>query len=490
MPITRPTTVILSDLHLTEAQPEDPKRPLWKRFKRRDLFMDDQIAALLAKLRGGVTEPLELVLNGDIFDFDAVCAVPHPAPFALSWLEKRRGLAPEQPKSAFKMQVILSDHPLFVAALRDWVRAGHQVVLIIGNHDLELHWPAVRRVLMDALALPAALAAAVRFCEICYLSGGDTLITHGNQYDRYCVCQDPIHPTIDIGGRPRIRIPFGDVAGKLMLNGMGLFNPYVESSFIKPLREYLVFFYRYIARYQPLILLSWLWTAVATLIVTVREGLEPPLRDPLTVEPRMEAVAARAQTPAHVIRTLQAIDVHSAVFNPYMVARELWLDRALLLLLVAGGSFQIFSTLNVFVSVSAGWALVFFAILLPPLIFYSRSIESDTMKLERGITDRIPLIARVSGVRRVIMGHTHIERHTMVGSVEYLNTGTWSSAYNDLDCTQPFGRKCFALIRPGPVEREARLCEWKEGEVRMLEATPPEVPPSRKRRLRARIRSL
>ena len=44
---TRTHTVILSDLHLTEEEPLDPQRPLWKRYKQRAQFIDDSFARWL-----------------------------------------------------------------------------------------------------------------------------------------------------------------------------------------------------------------------------------------------------------------------------------------------------------------------------------------------------------------------------------------------------------------------------------------------------------
>jgi glycerol-3-phosphate dehydrogenase len=49
--------------------------------------------------------------------------------------------------------------------------------------------------------------------------------------------------------------------------------------------------------------------------------------------------------------------------------------------------------------------------------------------------------------------------------VEYINTGTWSPAFEDVECTKAFGKKCFAWIRPtADGKRSAHLYEWKEGQ--------------------------
>ena len=456
-------TFVVSDIHLSDAEPFDPSRPLWKRFKGRDHFVDDDLARcfehLLSLARGD--GEIELVLNGDIFDFDSVTAVPASPAFPVSWLERRRGLDPESAKSAYKVSVILADHPAFVAALRDLLVRGVHVVFVAGNHDMELHWPAVQSEIRRALDLSEEAQARLRFCEWFYLSGGDTLIEHGSQYDAYCVAVDPVHPLVHWRGADQVRLPFGNLAGKYMLNGMGLFNPHVESSFILSFREYFVFYWRYLVRVQPLLAWTWFWTAMVTLVVTLRQGLLPALRDPFTLDDRVEAIASRANATPRLVRGLRSLRVHPAVFNPMQIARELWLDRVLLLALVTFGTFQVFSILNVFVELRIWWWLGFFVLLLPPFVFYSRGVNSDIDNYERLLRRCLPEAARLAGVRRVVMGHTHHEKHTAIDGVEVLNTGTWSPAYRDVECTVRFGRQCFVWLHPGPDGRVAELREWR-----------------------------
>lgn len=459
-------TFVVSDFHLADAQPLDPRRPLWKRFKGRDLAVDDSFARCLTHLRelAGGERPIELILNGDVFDFDSVMAIPKSPAFPVSWLERQRGLAAEQDKSSYKMSVILADHPAFVAALRQFLEDGHQVAFVIGNHDMELHWPAVQAEIRRTLALAPEADQRLRFCEWFTLSGNDTLVEHGNQYDSYCVAANPVHPRVLWHDRERVRLPFGNLAGKLMLNGMGLFNPHVESSFIKSLPDYVRFFVRYLLRVQPLLAWSWFWTALMTLAITLREGFLPAVRDPFSLDERVDAIAQRARATPKLVRALAELRVQPAYFHPIRIARELWLDRALLLALVLFGTFQLFSILNVFVTLSIWWWPVFFVVLLPPFIFYARSVNSDVDNYERGLRGRVPEAAQLAGVKRVVMGHTHREKHGTIDGVEVLNPGTWSPAYHDVECTRPFGRKCFVWLRPvgAGQERVAELREWRD----------------------------
>ena len=241
-------TVVLSDVHLADAEIPPPDNPLWKRYKHPDLFVDGSLKRLLEELQRQIDGPIELVLNGDLFDFDSVMVIPESPDFPVSWLERRRGLNAQEPKSRFKIRRILQDHPMFVQALRAFLLEGHRVVFVIGNHDIELHWPSVQKEIRDHFDLPEDLRRNVSFAEWFYISGGDTLIEHGSQYDAYCLCSNPIFPLIRKGSKRSVRLPFGNLAGRYMTNGMGLFNPHVESSFIMSLREYLIFFFKHLIR--------------------------------------------------------------------------------------------------------------------------------------------------------------------------------------------------------------------------------------------------
>lgn len=481
---TAKNTVVLSDIHLSDAEPPRPGKPLWKRFKRPDFFVDESFRNLLRHLSERMEGPIELVLNGDIFDFDSVMAVPARPEFPVSWLERRRGLNAEEPKSRFKIRTILADHPVFVAALREFLLKGHRIVFVAGNHDLELLWPSVQREIVQRLDLPEEVRQNVRFADWFYISNGDTLIEHGHQYDAYCASPNPLFPLIRKGGRKLLRLPFSNLAGRHMTNGMGLFNPHVESNFILSFRGYLVFFFRYLIRIQPLLLWTWLWGATVTLLVSLTEGLKPAHRDPLTFPQRVEEVAERANAAAVQVLALRELHAHPAVFRPFMVLRELWLDRAILLGIIFFASFQIFSFLNVFARVSSLWFWIPLGLFLPAFLFYARSVRSDVYRVQKAALRRVPAGAKIAGVRRVVHGHTHREMHTFYKGIEVINNGTWSPAFRDVECTKPYGRKCFTWIGPsadGTVgghgksqeNRQAALYAWQDPGMEAIPATAP-----------------
>ena len=426
--------------------------------------MDDSFTRFLKHLQELIPSPIELILNGDVFDFDSVMTLPKEHGFHISWLEHRRGLHSEEAKSRFKMQVILKDHEVWVKGLREFIEAGNKAVFVIGNHDMEVHWPGVQAAIREALDLSAAVQEQVRFCEWFYISNQDTLVEHGNQYDAYSLCANPVHPLIKKGSKIYVRIPFGNLANKFMLNGMGLFNPHVPSNYIMTFGQYMRFFYKYMARTQPFLMWTWFWGAMTTVIYSIGEGLLPAVKDPLTTEARVMQIANKANASSRIVRSLKEIHVHPAHYRPMMILRELWLDRALLLAAIILASLQIATMLKVFADISIYWAIVPLLILMPFFIFYARSIKSDVEDTNQAPARSVTLSSRLTKVQRVVHGHTHRPAHEWLDGVELLNTGTWSPSFHDVECTRPYGKKPFAWIKPNPSGngRIAELREWTD----------------------------
>ncbi len=474
-------TVIVSDIHLTTAEPVHPKDPLWRRYKQRDFFIDRAFCGFLAHIRDKTAGegPVELVLAGDIFDFDGITQIPAQSDFPISLLERLRGLHPEEPKSCVKMELILQDHPEFFDGLSAFIKDGHRAVFIIGNHDLELHWPSVQRLVLNALRLAPEEEGRVSFNNWFYIAGADTLIEHGNQYDSHSNCQNPVNPLIRGLKQERIRLPFGCYANRLMLNGMGYFNPHSERTFRMTTVEYLKFAFGHLLRKEPFLVWTWFWGACATLIMTVKETLTPEVKDPLRVEDQIEEIAAKAQATPRVVRILKEVHSTPMIFDPLSILRELWLDRAFLVLFSAFFAYQTIAAMNLVGRVSYWWMFAVFSLFLPFFMFYFASMKSKTVVDVKYYEMAVKLIAQICDVKRVVFGHTHEFVHTSFDTVEYLNSGTWSPAFDDIACTKPSCPKTFVWIRPdttaaapengGPVPRIANVFEWSpEGEARLL----------------------
>lgn len=460
----RPThnTVIISDLHLTDAEPVDPKRPYWKNFKKASHFIDSDLARFLnyIKTESGPL-PVELVLNGDIFDYDSVMSLPESPRFYVSHNEKKTGLKSHEQKSLFKTSVILDQHDIFVAALKKFIRDGHKVVFIIGNHDIELYWPSVQKEIINRITENSQEESQVIFCDWFYVSQGDTLIEHGHQYDPYCMCIDPINPIIKKNKKYKVRLPFGNLANRYILNRFALKNPHQEDSYVKTGIEFAIFFFRYELKIQPFLLLLWLFGSLRTLITSLGEGFTPSVKDPLLYETKIKSIALKSNVNTHTILALKELHAHPAVHHPIQVIRELWLDRFFILVFFVWLSWQIFTTYSLFAQVSIWWFAVPLVISIPIWAYYTQGISSDVSIYSRMGEEKAPIAAKIIGVTRVVHGHTHLPVHRNFEEIEFLNPGSWSPSFDDIECTKDKRIKKYVWIKShGEAPRKADLRTW------------------------------
>lgn len=459
-------TAIISDLHLTEAEPVRVRFPLWKKFKTRQFFFDDIFESFLKHLEEKAQgAQVELVLNGDIFDFDSVMRLPEEPVFKVGFLEKHRGLYPREERSRFKVEVILKDHAEFVRALREFVLRGHRVIFVIGNHDLELHFPEVQEEIQRHLALPENKKHEVRFVEWFYISNQDTLIEHGNQYDPYCMCEDPINPFVRGYNFVSLKLPFGNLACRYIMNGMGFFNPHVDTNYIMSLPEYIKFFFKYVAKAQPGLVLTWFWGAVVTLLHSFFDRLAAPIRNPLKIEDRIAGIAEKANAEPRMVRELKELFVAPAASSPFLLARELWLDRAFIIFIAFFLIFQLMVFVRAVYEISFFWAFIPLFLLLPFFLFYSKSVTSLVSGYKEPDDRVLAMASAITKVQRIVFGHTHHIRHEMIGSVEHLNSGCWSPAFLDVECTKPLDHKNFVWISPAEANsgRQAELFRFING---------------------------
>jgi len=136
------------------------------------------------------------------------------------------------------------------------------------------------------------------------------------------------------------------------------------------------------------------------------------------------------------------------------------------------GAFQIISVFNIVVPVSYWWVFPIALLFLPFFIFYFRSFKSKVIVPVKYYEKAVQLSSKITGMKRVIYGHTHEFVHTNFEGIEYLNSGTWSPAFDDIECTKPSCPKTFIWIRPNPDaetgERIANIYEWRKEEMALL----------------------
>ena len=472
-------TVVISDLHLCEAEESNPKYPLWKKFKTREFFFDKEFKSFLEHIeKKANNQKIELVLNGDIFDFDSCMAVPENPPYKISLIERKCGMFPQELKSAYKIRKILEDHQEWVDALRGFILRGNKTIFIIGNHDLELHYQIVQNNILESLNLPKEDQKRIRFCSWFYISNQDTLIEHGNQYDPYCLCQNPISPMVQRLHGMEIRIPFGNLACRYLTNQMGFFNPHAESNFIMTVKEYIRFFFKYMAKAQPFLLVTWFVSSVMIVADSFVYTLLPAMKDPLTIEGRIESIAKNANATPRMVREMKELAVHPAAFNPLLIAKELRIDKAFLVLITFFNTYLIFVSINIFFGISLFWMFIPLALFIPFFIFYSRAFESQIVNYRSPKLKVFKIASQITRLKRIVYGHTHIWMHKHFEDIEHLNSGTWSPAFADVECTKPFFKRTLVWIekvKDNP-DRLAKLYQFVDGKFNQLFGERPKNP--------------
>ncbi len=151
----RQRRIVLSDLHLGGGDHLDD-------------FNDD--AALIAFLDHYLAgAPTELILAGDTIEFLQV-RLPDLDDDEYS-----------DAAAARRIEAVIRAHAgVFEALARFLARPGAQLSVLIGNHDFELHYPAAKARMREALGL-APDDPRLRF-GVSY-HGGGLYIVHGNQFD-------------------------------------------------------------------------------------------------------------------------------------------------------------------------------------------------------------------------------------------------------------------------------------------------------------------
>ncbi|HRK26916.1 MAG TPA: metallophosphoesterase [Chitinophagales bacterium] len=130
-----------------------------------------QLAAFIQLLAQQTQTHIELVINGDLVDFLA----------ETPW----RAFEKEIEVAIKKLQTIIGREKPFFNAISQFLQSKqHTVTLLLGNHDIELALPPLRRLLEEAMG---ATAANFRFLYDgeAYTIGNELIIEHGNRYDAW-----------------------------------------------------------------------------------------------------------------------------------------------------------------------------------------------------------------------------------------------------------------------------------------------------------------
>jgi UDP-2,3-diacylglucosamine pyrophosphatase LpxH len=476
--------VILSDLHINIGIPQPMGR--WPLVE--DFFFDAEFESLLRKLRteaqgdGSPSFRWTLIINGDFAEFLQILDWPGdpvsrrggkiewnlenyefgPGGWAEApWKtvpgfqkEIRDGLASGEDESAWKLKRVYDGHRVVFKAIADFVAAGHSVVMIKGNHDVEFYWPGVKeqfiRLLCHSIDYPYTKCQAqlgewrnqdfrgacqifanggtIEFAELSY---EDELVyvEHGNQYEpanSFAHFDEPINRVLR-AGQTYLEMPFGSILVRYFLNGIE--SHFQDADNIKPTATAIkrIFKRSY-------------FHALRVLIPNLGRFL-----DALTFPPAWINLW-KILNPAYF--TYAIVLVGLLVIYPFSRALAFFSSQTCA---DPVAWWQFIKEIYGFWTTIGGLAAIL-------LTFFGSFILSDEpLYLRKAACDVWKQLTK--GQRFIIFGHTHDPDYWQLGdtNVWYFNTGTWTKVFSEAEAlTRPERQLAYLKV----VDGKAELLEW------------------------------
>ncbi len=382
-------TYVVSDLHL--GAPESKAAA--------------PLAAFLAHITSG--PPCSLVINGDGFDLLALRVMPGDVGILTGLHDDDHtwGLGGRERAAITKLIVLCEREVVAVEALRAFVRAGHDIHVVAGNHDPELAFPAVADALRDALAEGAKDRVVVHPWFV--WAAGHAWIEHGHQYDPYCSFDDALRPASD-HTEPDINV--GTAVMRYLVTGLqsGQHGQW-DRGFFGHLAWALTGgnLHRAFEAYCTMIRrLLGMWA----LAVDPRAVL----RNRADRKEALRRVSAQSGIPLGTLARVHALRRPPLVRRLGPLMRAIMLDR--LVVVIAAPVLTLFGAAAGGLPGVGLAALV--ALILAVVVFRAAPEPTDPRPTMRAAGARV---SRILGVRHVLHGHTHAPE--VVGPV--YNSGTW-----------------------------------------------------------------
>lgn len=227
MEFARKIKIITSDMHLSAGRFLDGVQN-----PHEDFFFDHEFAEFLEYFSTGPYGDdceVQLILNGDVFDF---LNVPSQGDFPDMITSD---LAVE------RLKIIFAGHPDFLKALRAFVkRPGKSVLYNVGNHDMDFFFPAVKEEFCRAVGGENYDKEKVWVnTEKEYLEYDGIQIHHGNQFEAvHAANYDRPFVTENLP-EPILYLPWGSVYVIKIINRLKWEVDHIDK--VKPAKLFMLF---------------------------------------------------------------------------------------------------------------------------------------------------------------------------------------------------------------------------------------------------------
>lgn len=452
--------LVLSDVHLgsdlvQHARPDAPERTASSERRDRELI------ALLDwyRERPQNGRPWRLVIAGDFVDFIGMSVSGAEAEIATEPTDEERehGLGSAVDHTIAKLRLVAKHHRAVFAALGRFVQANNSLVIVRGNHDVDLHWEPVQAAFRELLAEHAApVQERVEFADWFYYEEGVVYIEHGHQYDDYCSYDHVLHPVLPSDPR-RSHPSLSDVLLRYVVrptHGM-LEGGHDSASAL----TYLRFGARLGAR-GLLDLARRFCAAVAFIISLWREHFSDAAKWVRSEhERKMELLAEARQISLVKLRALASLQRPPVTRSLLRILAGLMLDRvAIALAGLASLAWFIVARWTPMLGVSLGTAIVLLGV-----VAWLWSRTRAALDASESLRERAARVAALFPAALVVMGHTHLPEvaEAAESNATYVNLGAWAEE-DTLDGSAPPlpASRTHLVIRHGEGRPEAVLLRW------------------------------
>jgi UDP-2,3-diacylglucosamine pyrophosphatase LpxH len=399
--------------------------------------------------------PWRLVIAGDLFDFMSVVVPGTRELPARTADERRNGLSRGVRSGVVRMARLCEAHPALLGELVKFVRAGHTIDIVVGNHDVEMLCPEVVAELERHLRLAGSddrTAPRIRVAPWFVYVPGVAWIEHGHVYDEGCSFEFNLAPMDPKDGRLVFNADYAAVrylgAAVPDIDPHGIeewgFWGYLRYGAEQGIRSFSRLFVAYMR-------FSWAMLGARTLHQSHkrRDARRRVHRD------RLASVARDGGISIDTASAIDRLGRTPLTVSWRRLGRLLVLDRWGL---IAG---TLVTIIALFALTPPAWALVGAVVALAIAAGILRWLGQHL------VTSQLPMRAVPQRLRRhvdapvVVFGHTHDPRWQPLrsGGV-YVNSGTW------LPATRPGLRRSFTHVRIQPRPGAAPQCElrqWRDG---------------------------
>jgi UDP-2,3-diacylglucosamine pyrophosphatase LpxH len=422
--------VLLSDVHLGSDLVTHLRPWAATSWLTREAEVDDKLVSLLAYHRTRRHDrPLCVVMAGDFLDLVGVSLSPEDSLRTTPTSEEREhGLGSAPDHVVRKVWAIARRHPRVFHAMMELVAEGNQLVLVRGNHDIELYWYAAQHAFVEAVlehAPPeqrAEMAQRIAIHPWFFAVPGVLYVEHGHQFDPMCSYGDPLSSTCPIDSRRIRSVPFSVMLRNVARPTRGLStSAYEHASF----GAYFGLMMRLGARGCARIALRFARAASKLVGTWVAHVQGEGCRRRHAAALRKARFSARQGVERNTLCELESLYVRPASHSLAFVLCSLYLDRV-----AAVAAALLFTVLGALLARSES-TLEGIVCALPAALFAAYAVfgvERDIFPTRR-MQSSASRIAALFDARWVVMGHTHepLEHALADGpdAPQYVNLGHW-----------------------------------------------------------------